>query len=103
MGNWAHARIRNVHTFTRPIARLSTTKPKNISDCVDIVPASGILFEAMFKLYKRLTFTQAIYMSLIFASETYMSKYVALNPNRSNSVPVITLLSAVLAIYVKIL
>ena len=42
MGNWAHARICYVHTVTRPIARLSTTKPITISDCVDIVPTLGI-------------------------------------------------------------
>ena len=62
MRDWAHARICNVHTVTRTIARLSTTKPINISDCVDIVPTCGIFFEAMFKLYKRLAFTQAIYI-----------------------------------------
>ena len=64
MGNWAHARICNVYTVTRPIARLSTTKPINISDCVDIVPTSGIFF--MRQCLKRLAFTQAIYMTEIY-------------------------------------
>ena len=36
----------------KPIASLSTTKPINISDCVDIVPIQGIFFEAMFTLGK---------------------------------------------------
>ena len=36
------ARTCNVQIVTRTIARLSTTKPTNVSDCVDIVSTSGI-------------------------------------------------------------
>ena len=42
MRDWAHARICNVQTVTIPIVRLSTTKPINISDFVDIVLTLGI-------------------------------------------------------------
>ena len=61
MRDWAHEKISNVHNLTR----LSTTKPLNISDYVDIVPTSSI-FDAMFKLCKRLAFTQAIYITEIY-------------------------------------
>ena len=59
------ARICNVQTVTRTIARLSTTQSINISDCVDIVSTSGI-FKAMFKLCKMLAFTQVIYLTEIY-------------------------------------
>ena len=59
------ARICNVQTVTRSIARLSTTKPINISNCVDIISTLGI-FYSMFKVCKRLAFTQAFYITEIY-------------------------------------
>ena len=53
MGNWAHARICNFHTVTRPTERLLTTKPQNISNCADIVPTSGICFLRQCLNYRR--------------------------------------------------
>ena len=66
MRDWAHTRICNVQTVTRTIARLLTTKPRNIYDCVDIVSTSSIFLRQCFKLRKRLGFTQAIYITEIY-------------------------------------